>query len=270
MNSIKLCGTTISNPQKIVFKTGKITKLDVANYYAEIAPLMLKFLRNRLLTVVRCHSGNGAACFFKKHPLADKPHVKTFLLDGQEYFYLTTQKEIVFQAQMGTVEFHIWGCNVKNINHPNLMVLDLDPDPNLPLAKLRQGCKILKAVLDKLNLKSYLKTSGGKGYHLCVNLTRKLTWQQLEELSHQIALLLEAQHPELFTTTIKKLARKNKIFVDYLRNKKGATCVAPFSIRARANAPISMPIKWSALNKIAPNQINIKNYKSYLKFLPKF
>ena len=169
------------------------------------------------------------------------------------------------QAQMGTVEFHIWGSKLPNIDTPNLMVFDLDPAPDVSVDKLRNACLLVKEILDELNLKSFLKTSGGKGYHICVPFKKKMSWEQFAEFSHNIALLLEQKHPNLFTTTIKKAERKGKIFIDYLRNKKGATCVAPYSLRARPHAPISFPISWADLKKIAPNEINIKNYKTYLK-----
>ena len=263
-NLSKICGIEISNPQKIMFKKGKITKLEVAKYYHDIAPLMLKEIKNRLLSVIRCHQGADAVCFFKKHPTTDKNYVNIFDVEGEEYFYLSSTKQLVFQAQMGSVEFHIWGRKITDLEHPILMVFDLDPATNLPIEKLRYGVKLVKQMLDKLNLKSYLKTSGGKGYHICVPFKKKMSWNEFASLSKQIAVLLEAKHPELFTTTIKKSARTNKIFIDYLRNKKGATCVAPYSLRARANAPISMPIAWNKLNKIAPNEVTIKNYKNYL------
>ncbi len=262
--STKICGVEISNPQKIIYKKPKITKLEVVNYYYSIAPLMLKEIKNRLISVIRCHQGADETCFFKKHPTTDKNFVNTFIVDGNEYFYINNVKQLVYQAQMGSVEFHIWGSKVLDIEQPNLMVFDLDPAPNLPIEKLRYGVKLVKQVLDKLKLKSYLKTSGGKGYHICVPFKKKMSWEQFAEFSKQIAILLETKHSKLFTTTIKKSARTNKIFIDYLRNKKGSTCVAPFSLRARANAPISMPIAWNKLNKIAPNEITIKNYKNYL------
>lgn len=264
LTTSKVCGIEISSPEKILFKKDKITKLDVANYYNDIAPLMLKFLNKRLLSVIRCHIEANDSCFFKKHPTTDKSFVNSVLVDGEEYFYISSKRQLIMQAQMGTVEFHIWGSRLPNIDQPDLMVFDLDPAPDVSLAVLRRACLLVKEILDELNLKSYLKTSGGKGYHICVPFKKKLSWDNFADFSHNIALLLEQKYPNIFTTTIKKSARKGKIFIDYLRNKKGATCVAPFSLRARPHAPISLPIPWDDLNKIAPNEINIKNYKKYL------
>lgn len=258
-------GITITNPNKIVYKAGNITKLDVVKYYSAIAPLMIKQIRGRLISVIRCHNGANESCFFKKHPSFDKNMVKVFNVNGEEYFYLTSAKQIVYQAQMGTVEFHIWGSKVNDIDHPNIMVFDLDPDENLSFKTLISGVKILKDCLNNLKLKSFLKTSGGKGYHITVPIKTVYSWDELAQLSKNIAEYLQFNYPSLFTTSIKKANRKNKIFIDYLRNKKTATCVAPYSLRAREGAPISMPISWNKLNKIKPNEININNYKKYLK-----
>lgn len=252
----------ITSPEKIIFKKINVTKLDVINYYNDISNYLLRHIKNRPISVIRCHNGADETCFFKKHPTNESLTHKIKIND-EEYFYLNTKKEIVYEAQMGTIEFHFWGCTIPNINRPNLMVFDLDPDENLPIKKLREGVMLLKQVLDNLKLKSYLKTSGGKGYHILVPI-KNMNWKNFSNFSKQIAIFLEEEYPNLFTTNIKKINRKNKIFIDFLRNKKGATCVAPYSLRSRDNAPISMPIEWSMLDKVKPNEVTIKNYKKYL------
>ena len=163
---IKINGIKISSPEKIIFKN-KITKLDVINYYNNISNYLLKHIKNRPISVIRCHSADNKSCFFKKHP-ENESIIHKIKINNAEYFYISTKKEIIYEAQMGTIEFHFWGCTAPEINKPNLMVFDLDPDENLPIKKLREGVKLLKQVLDNLNLKSYLKTSGGKGYHILV------------------------------------------------------------------------------------------------------
>lgn len=254
----------ITNPNKIIYQKGKIKKIDVINYYIDISELMLPHLDNRLLSVIRCHQGVKGECFFKKHPTTEKENVEIYLDGDEEYFYVKNQSQLIYQVQLGTIEFHTWASNVKKIDKPNIMVFDLDPDENLSLEELRKGVKNLKDALDELNLKSYLKTSGGKGYHIVVPFCSSPSWQRFEEFAKQIAMLLESKFPKMYTTNIRKNERNGKIFVDYLRNGRGATCVAPYSLRARENAPISMPIDWSDLDKIKPNEITIKNYKSYL------
>ena len=262
---MKIQDIEITNPDKILFLEDKITKLDVVKYYSDISKYMIKEIYNRPLSVIRCHENNE--CFFKKHPTTEKQFIHTFNVKNDQYFYLQTPQEIVYQAQMGSVEFHIWGCEYPKINTPNLMVFDLDPDENLNIKQLRQGVKHLKSILDELNLTSYLKTSGGKGYHITVPFEHKKTWKQFSELSRDIAEVMAAKWPDLYTTNIRKINRQNKIFIDFLRNTKGATCVAPFSLRSRKSATISMPISWDMLDKIKPNEVNIKNYKKYLKYI---
>ena len=257
-------GIEITNPSKIIYPKEKVTKIDVVKYYSEVAELMLPYVKNRLLSVIRCHLGIMGECFFKKHPTTESQNINIFKLQNEEYFYLKNIKDIPYQAQMGTIEFHIWGSNIKKIDKPDIMAFDLDPDEKLSLEKLRQGVKHLKETLDSLNLVSFLKTSGGKGYHILLPFSSSKNWEKFNEFAKNIALLMEQKWPDLYTSNIRKEDRKGKIFVDYLRNKKGATCVAPYSLRARAGAKISFPIAWENLDKIAPNEIDIFNFKNYL------
>ena len=167
--------------------------------------------------------------------------------------------------QKNSYEFHIWGSKVNSINNPNLMVFDLDPDEKLSLDKLREGVKNLKEILDDLGLKSFLKTSGGKGYHVVVPFNFKITWKKFYNVSKNIALLMERKWPDKYVTNIRKSKRKNKIFIDYYRNAKSSTFVAPYSVRLRDKASVSMPIKWSELGKIKPDDITIKEAIRRLK-----
>lgn len=266
----KVLGIEITNPSKIIYPKEKVTKLDVANYYAGVAKFMLPFLDKRLISVIRCHQGIDGKCFFKKHPTTETEHIKPFKLKGdkEEYFYLYDEVGIVNQAQMGTVEFHFWASNVLNIDKPDIMTFDLDPDKNVSIDKLRDAVLNLKTILDSLNLKAFLKTSGGKGYHILVPFASNCGWEEFEKFAKNVALLAELKWANIFTTNIRKENRDKKIFVDYLRNGKGATCVCPFSLRAREGAKISMPIQWEDLEKIKPNDVNIFNFKEYLKISP--
>lgn len=254
----------ITNPNKIIFSKEKITKLDVINYYIDVANLMLPYVSNRLLSVIRCHEGVEGECFYKKHPTNDKNMVNIKKIKGEEYFYIKDIEQLIYQVQMGTIEFHLWGSLASNLNKPNIMVFDLDPDEKLSLIKLREAVLKVKSVLDDLNLISFLKTSGGKGYHIVVPFVETKDWESFYNFSQKIAELVESKWSKTFTTNIRKSEREGKIFVDYLRNNKGSTCVAPYSIRARENATISFPIEWENLSRIAPNEITIKNYKKYL------
>lgn len=264
----KVLGIEITNPNKIIYSKPKIKKIDVINYYKDISNLILPFLDKRLLSVIRCHKGIEDTCFFKKHPTTEIEYVEVFKDNKEEYFYITTSQQLIFQIQMGTIEIHTWASQVPKINNPNLMIFDLDPDKDLPIQKLRKGVLLFKNTLDELNLISFLKTSGGKGYHIVVPFTPCKNWEIFNTFAKQVAELMEKKYPKLFTTNIRKNERGDKIFIDWLRNSKSATCVAPYSLRAREGATISFPIAWEDLNKIKPNQIKIKNYKKYLEQNP--
>ena len=264
----------ITHPQKKILQAKKI---DIVNYYNDVAKLMLPFLDKRLLSVIRFHDGEK---FFKKHPTASEDverfdterkkiltqnqHTKSQQTDDV-YFFLKDKTQLLKQVQLGSIEFHTWGCKCDAFSKPDLMVFDLDPDQNLSLDKLRQGVLDLKRILDELELKSYLKTSGGKGYHVYAFFDRFSSWKSYESFCKNVAVLLERKYPDRYTTNVRKDARKGKIFVDFLRNKKGATCVAPYSLRARKNLPISMPIKWDSLFDVKPDGVTINNYKTFLK-----
>lgn len=240
----------ITNPNKIVY--GSIKKIDLINYYNDIFDYIYPFIKNRAISEIRCH-GCFKNCFFKKHPQNS----------SEKLIQVSSKNELLNEVQLGTIELHPY-ANFVSCNLPNVMIFDLDPDEDLSIKKLREGVKLVKQLLDELNLTSFLKTSGGKGYHIIIPFKKVKSWATFENFSKNVATILESRYPQIFTTNIRKDSRNGKIFIDFLRNKKGATCVAPYSLRARDKLPISMPILWSDLNKIRPNQINIKNYKNYL------
>ena len=265
INNIK-----ISSPNRIIFKDKNISKLDLINYYLCVSKRMLPFLENRLLSVVRCHDNVSEECFFKKHPQTKSKYIKTKKIVSSEgnkddYFYITSAEGIIYEVQNGTVEFHTWGSKANNINSPDIMVFDLDPDKNMDIDKVRQGVLDLKKVLGKLGLKSFLKTSGGKGFHVVVPFSKTTNWEDFNDFAKKIAIIMEEKWPERYTSNVRKDKRKNKIFIDWLRNSKGATSVAPYSVRARKGAAASMPIAWKELNSVLPNEIDIITAQEKIK-----
>lgn len=262
-------GVEISNPNKIIFKKENITKLDVVYYYEKVSERMLPFLNERLLSVVRCHDGADSPCFFKKHPTTNRVGIKSVYIgkkiEENQYFYVSNKIGLINEVQLGTLEFHIWSSKAKNLNKPDIMTFDLDPDEGLGLEKVRQGVKHLKKILDQLGLQSFLKTSGGKGYHVVVPFTSSPNFEAFGDFAKQIAQVMESKWPNLYTTNIRKSERKGKIFIDWLRNTKGATSVAPYSLRNKNGGSVSMPIAWSALNKIAPQDIKLKDALKRIK-----
>ena len=234
---------------------------------------MLPYVENRIISAIRCPSGAAAPCFFKKHPAGDNQGIRTIDTGKHTYYYLTDAFGLISELQMNTVEFHTWGSRVERLEQPDVMVFDLDPDEGMDLKKIRQGVRDLKKILDELGLKSYLKTSGGKGYHVYVSMQPANNWENFRDFAKGIVDIMVAKWPEHYTGNVRKVNRKGKIFVDWLRNTRGATSVAPYSVRMRKalsgtvpiGLPVSCPIAWSELNKIAPNGINMEEAMKRLK-----
>ncbi|MCY1713663.1 DNA ligase D [Caproiciproducens galactitolivorans] len=261
-NSIIIQGIRITNPDKVMFDDPAITKADVIRYYEKVSERMLPYVGHRILSIVRCPKGISQTCFYKKHPGAGSKGVVTIPVsnsDGEteEYFYLENVSGLISEAQMGTLEFHIWGSRVDELEKPDMMVFDLDPDEGMDLGTVRQGVKDMKSILTELSLNSYLKTSGGKGYHIVVPLTPSVSWDTFHDFARRVAEVMEKKWPDRYTSNVRKAKRSNKIFIDWIRNGRGATSVAPYSIRARKGAGVSMPIAWEELDTVAPNGITM-------------
>ena len=253
---------TLTNPQKLIDKKNKITKKDIFSYYEKISKRMLPYIKNRLISTIRSPEGIDKEKFYKKHfenvdNYLGKIKIANNKGKKEDYYYIKDEKGLLSEVQMNSYEFHIWGSNVPKIKKPNLMIFDLDPDEKLSLEKVREGVKDLKMILDELQLPSFLKTSGGKGYHVVVPLPMK-NWNTFRNFARNIARLMEKKWPEKYTSNMSKKKRKNKIFIDWVRNTETSTSVAPYSVRLRDNIPVSMPIKWSELDKVKPNEITMK------------
>lgn len=258
----------LTSPKRIVFPKKKITKKDVLDYYQKVAPLMLPCIYNRPMSVMRVNDDLENA-FYKKHPiLKNEQGIKIFKREGKEYFCIEKEQGIFSEVQNGTVEFHIGAANYPHLNKPNYMVFDFDPDEKLNIEQVRQGVKHLKKILDNLHLRGFLKLSGGKGYHVVIPFSEVKSWKAFSSFAFEIAKLMEDTWPDLYTTSMSKKKRHNKIFIDYLRNKEKATSVAPYSLRARKNASVSMPIYWSELDKLEPDSIDMEKALKRLKKNP--
>ena len=261
----------ITSPEKIIIENPRTTKNDLALYYQQVAPRMLPHVSGRLLSAIRCPGGAEGECFYKKHPGAEGGGIVTMEVaknddQGVEtYYYITDVFGLLSEAQMNTVEFHVWGSRAENLERPDVMVFDLDPDEGMALETVRQGVLDLKGILDELRLKSYLKTSGGKGYHVVVPFRPSAGWEAFRDFAKGVAQIMVAKWPERYTDNVRKVNRKGKIFVDYLRNTRGATSAAPYSVRRREGAPVSMPIGWNELGKVAPNGIDMAEALRRLK-----
>jgi len=265
INSIK-----ITNPEKVIYKSPKITKKDLIEYYKKIQIRMMPYLENRLISSIRCPNGIEKEKFFKKHFESSNKHLGKKIIKNEngkkeDYYYIKNPAGLIYEIQMNGYEIHIWGSKVNKLNKPDILVFDLDPDENLNLKKVREGVKDLKSVLDELHLTSFLKTSGGKGYHIVIPIQSIKTFEEGKDFTKNIAKIMEMKWPEKYTSNVRIENRQGKIFIDWIRNTKGATSVAPYSIRIKKKLSISMPIRWNELDKIKPNEITIEMALKRLK-----
>ena len=260
----------ITNPDKIIYKKPKVTKMNIVNYYKAVSKRMLPLIENRLISTIRYPSGSKGSSFFKKHfenlhKFLGLKRIKSKKEHQNDYYYIKDINGLISEVQMNSYEFHVWGCLASDLSHADMLVFDLDPDELLSLKRLREGVKDLKSILDEYELSSFLKTSGGKGYHVVVPLNAKVTWKTARLIAKNIAELMEARWPNKYTSNMKKSKRKGKIFIDWVRNTKGATSVAPYSLRIRKKLTVSMPISWNELDKIKPDEITIEEAIKRLK-----
>jgi len=261
-HGIIIGGIKISHPDKVIFADPEITKVEVIRYYSQVAERMLPYVSHRVLSIVRCPKGISQTCFYKKHPGPGSKGIVTLPIstsDGEleDYFYIENTSGLIAEAQMGTLEFHTWGSRVDNLEKPDLMVFDLDPDEGMELSRVRQGVRDVQNILAELSLNSFLKTSGGKGYHVVVPLKPAVAWEEFHNFARRVAEVMEQKWPDRYTSNVRKAKRTNKIFIDWIRNGRGATSIAPYSLRARKGAAVSMPISWAELDTVAPDGVNM-------------
>ncbi len=246
----------LSNADKLLWPKAKISKQDLLDYYASVWPQMEPFIIDRPLSLLRAPDGIGGQRFFQKHASPGMHKAISTMKDPQdkqEHLYIRDFNGVAALVQLGVVEIHIWGAKVDTIETPDQIVFDLDPDEGLADDAVRSAALEVKKHLDELGLPSFVKTSGGKGFHVVVPLKPKAEWEEVKTFAHDFADAMVQAQPELYTATLSKKARKGRIFIDYLRNGRGSTTVAPYSLRANEYAAISMPIPWDMLEtKISP------------------
>jgi bifunctional non-homologous end joining protein LigD len=266
----------LTHPDKILDPESGLTKQQLADYYWAIAEHMLPYIANRPLSLVRCPEGSTAPCFFQKHSNHMlPPGIETVQVPDKKtgkpepYITLSTRESLAALAQMGVLELHPWGSQNDNLEHPDRIVIDLDPDEAISWQTLASSAIEVRGLFKHAGLESFLKSTGGKGLHVVVPIQPQQEWPAIKEFAHQIALNLERQQPSLYLTKMSKAARKGKIFVDYLRNERGATSVALFSPRARAGAPVSMPLKWSELEDPQRPVFHVADFESWKPRLSK-
>ena len=244
----------ISHPERLIWPSLKITKADLARYYAEVGDWMLPHVGDRPLTLVRCPDGAEAQCFYQRHlgmgaSPGELKQIERLRSSKGKYLYLDSKRGILSAVQNGAVEFHTWGASIPRIRHPDRITMDLDPGPGIDWKELVRATQMTRTLLEKLGLKTFLKTTGGKGLHVVAPLEPKLGWDKVKEFTRLVAEFLVKADPELFTAKISKGVRTGKIFVDYLRNSETASAVCAYSARARKDAGVSTPLEWHELGR---------------------
>ncbi|TKA96316.1 DNA ligase D [Cereibacter changlensis] len=251
----QVAGMRISSPDRLVFEDPPVSKREVAEHYAALAERILPFLKDRPVSLLRCPDGVSGECFFQKHRTQGMPEpvgtVSVETKDGPEDFIsLSGAAGLIGCAQMGAIEFHIWGAKNRTLDRPDRLVFDLDPDEGLDFAAVKAGALEVRRRLDALGLVSAPMLSGGKGIHVIAPLKPKAEWETVKLFSRALATLMAEAEPERYVATMSKAERKGRIFIDWLRNERGATAVAPYSLRARPGAKVATPVSWDELDGI--------------------
>jgi bifunctional non-homologous end joining protein LigD len=250
-DAAQVAGVPITHPERILYPELGVTKLALARYYEGIGEWVLPYLARRPLVLLRCPEGREA-CFYQKHMGESQARaVPRIAIDEgsarRDYLYVRSLADIVTLVQHGALEFHPWGCQVDDIEHPDLLVFDLDPAPEVAWETLLRTARELRERLHELGLSAFPRTTGGKGLHLVVPLRPRADWHALKAFARAVVERHAADEPQLLTTNMAMSKRHGRIFLDYLRNARGATAIASYSTRARPGAPVAVPLRWDEL-----------------------
>src|SRR5262249_23019793 len=238
---VDLLGVRLTHPDRVYYPALGFTKLDLALYYVTIGDAVLPQLEGRPLTLVRCPDGVGGETFYQKHPgFWTPPQLRRIAIPGEteEYLFVDSVPGLVALAQAGILEIHPWNSRAARLEQPDQVIFDLDPDEALPYSRVAAAARRVRAFLADPGLESFVTTTGGKGLQVCVPLVPELGWEELEEFTRVVAQRLAKDEPGTFTANLLKTHRKGKVYVDYLRNVRGANAVGVFSTRAREGAPV--------------------------------
>ena len=257
--------TRLTHPDRILYPAASLTKQDLADYFRTVAEEMLPHVAGRPLSLVRCPEGRAKNCFFQKHhtsslPAALKPVTVTEADGGKEpYLMLDDVEGLVACAQVGALELHVWGAPADRLDYPDRVVFDLDPAEDVDFGAVRKAARDVRARVEAAGLAAFPLMSGGKGIHVVVPLDGRTSWKDAKAFASALAKRLSADDPKRYLAKAAKAERKGRIFIDWLRNTRGATAIAPFSPRARADAPVATPIRWQELARFsAANAITVK------------
>ncbi len=255
-------GIAISHPERKLWPAEGITKGDLAAYIDRIAPLLLPFVANRPLSLLRAPDGIDKPTFFQRHRSPGMSAlVQPVNIEGTDKPYLMVKDAagLVALAQFGAIELHPWGATMRNIEKPDVITIDLDPDEKVKFEAVVMAAQLVRQRLAALDLPTFLKSTGGKGLHVIVPLKPRADWTEVKTFARAFAESLAAEAPEAFTATMSKKLRQGKIFIDYLRNERSATAIAAYSVRARPGAPVAVPLSWDEIDDFRPGQWTLRD-----------
>jgi bifunctional non-homologous end joining protein LigD len=266
-----VAGVRITHPERVMYPEPGLTKIDLARYYERIAEWIVPHVRGRPLTLVRCPTGVAAGCFFMKHsqvwapPALERVDIEEKTKIG-EYLVANSAAALVSLVQMNVLEVHTWNSCVSAIEQPDRLVLDIDPGPEITWPDVIAAARLVRRVLEGLGLASFVKTTGGRGLHVVVPLLPSADWSECLAVARGIADTIVSHDPARYTTRFAKAGRERKILIDYLRNNRTNTSVAAYSMRAKPNAPVSMPLTWAALNaRVTPDAFTVETVPARLQ-----
>ncbi|MEX2615226.1 MAG: DNA ligase D [Alphaproteobacteria bacterium] len=256
-----VAGIRLTHPDRVLFPRQGITKHGLAEYFDAVGERMLPYCGNRLVSLVRCPQGRQKSCFFQRHAGSGLPSdLKSMEIPAksggtESYLYLTRKAGLVAAAQMGVLEIHVWGSRIDDIERPERIVFDLDPGPGIDFSEVKDAATDMRDALDALGLKCFPLLTGGKGIHVVVPLMRRHEWPVVKAFAKALAERFSDHDPERFTATMSKARRTGRIFIDYLRNSRSATAIAPYSPRAREGGPVAWPVSWDVLGDFSAANI---------------
>jgi bifunctional non-homologous end joining protein LigD len=254
-----VAGVKLTHPDKVLYADVGVTKQELADYYVTVAEWMLPHVAGRPLTLLRCPAGAGEKCFYQRNWTNTTPESVRGAGKEDASLGIADVEGLAALVQIGALEIHTWNCLAKDLEQPDQLVFDLDPGPGVTWKRIVEGAEALHDVLEKFGLPSFLKTSGGKGLHLTLPIVPNVTWEEGKAFCQRVAMSMSAGS-DLFVANMRKDLRGGKIYLDFQRNGRSATAVAPYSSRARAGAAVSMPIEWEELGRLkGADQFTVRN-----------
>jgi bifunctional non-homologous end joining protein LigD len=268
-----IAGVRLTHPERVLFPDQGITKRELAAYYTAVAPFMLPHVVDRPLSLVRCPDGSNKPCFFQRHLGSTMPETVSGIAVKEKsgeatYIAIENPSGLIALVQMGVLEIHPWGSRKDRLDRPDRIIFDIDPAPDRSWSDVVNAARHVKQRLEDLNLRSFVRTTGGKGLHVVAPIDRRSSWEQLKAVARAFANALAREHPNRYIATSSKAKRSGKLYIDYLRNEQGATAIASYSTRARSGATIATPITWKELSAtLRPEAFTLRSIPDRLRGL---